>query len=126
MRRIASLLLAVIVGSARCAEPTEDQPPSSAHRPNVRGADISVVTDFGQHDPSPVVRPAVPLHLVMDDCRDFVLFNVPDTNSDPQNGILVLNWSEPADRQRSLTILANSPSCAAHQGVKRLLEIGLR
>jgi hypothetical protein len=95
---------------------------SSAHRPNVRGADISVAADRGENDPEPTVLPATPLHLVIDDCKDLVLFNVPDTSADPQNGIVVLNWTEPPDKQRSLTILARSPSCASHEGVKRLLQ----
>jgi hypothetical protein len=91
----------------------------------VRGADIRVVADHGVHDPSPVVLPAIPAHLVIDDCREFVLFPVPDTFNNPDSGIVILNWDEPPDhRQRSLTILAKSPSCASHEGVKRLLFIG--
>jgi hypothetical protein len=88
----------------------------------VRGADIRVVADHGVHDPAPVVLPAAPRHLVIDDCRGFVLFHVPDTFSNPDSGIVILNWSEEGDRQRSLTILAKSPSCASHEGVKRLLH----
>jgi hypothetical protein len=49
---------------------------------------------------------------------------VPDTFNNPDSGIVVLNWSEPPDRQRSLTIVTRSPSCASHEGVKRLLEMG--
>jgi hypothetical protein len=81
-----------------------------------------VVADHGVHDPAPVVLPATPRHLVIDDCRGFVLFPVPDTFNNPDSGIVILNWSEAPDRQRSLTILARSPSCASHEGVKRLLE----
>jgi hypothetical protein len=76
------------------------------------------------HDPAPVVLPATPDHLVIDDCRAFVLFHVPDTFGNPDSGIVVLNWHEAPDRRRSLTILANSSSCASHEGVKRLLELG--
>jgi hypothetical protein len=103
---------------------SDDAIPHAALRPNVRGADVRVVADSGEHDPAPVVMPAAPLHLVIDDCRDFVLFHVPDTFSNPDSGIVVLNWDEPPDRRRSLTILARSPSCASHEGVKRLLRKG--
>lgn len=96
---------------------------SDAPRANVRGADISVTSDVGENDPAPTVLPATPLHLVIDDCRDLKLFNVPDTNSNPATGIVTLNWTEPPDKQRSLTILGRSPSCASHEGVKRLLGI---
>jgi hypothetical protein len=80
-----------------------------------------VVADSGTHEPAPVVLPAAPRHLVIDDCREFVLFHVPDTFSNPDSGIVILNWREGPDRERSLTILARSPSCASHEGVKRLL-----
>jgi hypothetical protein len=121
--RLVLLLLLLISGLARCSRPSHDVTPHGALRPNVRGADIRVVADHGVHDPAPVVLPATPRHLVIDDCRDFVLFPVPDTFSNPDSGIVILNWSEEGDRQRSLTILARSPSCAAHEGVKRLLEL---
>jgi hypothetical protein len=121
--RFLLLLLLLISGLARCSRPSHDVTPHGALRPNVRGADIRVVADHGVHDPAPVVLPATPRHLVIDDCRGFVLFHVPDTFSNPDSGIVVLNWSEGRDN-RSLTILAKSPSCASHEGVKRLLEPG--
>jgi hypothetical protein len=122
--RATALLLLLISGLARCSRSSDDVTPHGSLRPNVRGADIRVVADSGVHDPSPVVLPATPHHLVIDDCRDFVLFHVPDTVSDPDSGIVILNWQEGGDRQlRSLTILAKSPSCASHEGVKRLLEL---
>ncbi len=124
--RRTALLVLLISGLARCSGTSDDAIPHSALRPNVRGADIRVVADSGEHDPAPIVVPAAPLHLVIDDCRDFVLFPVPDTNSDPDSGVVVLNWHEPPERQRSLTILARSPSCASHAGVQRLLEVGGR
>jgi hypothetical protein len=116
-----ALLLLLISGLARCSRSSHDVTPHAALRPNVRGADIRVVADRGEHDPAPVVLPAAPRHLVIDDCRGFVLFPVPDTFSNPDSRIVILNWSE-GDRNRSLTILAKSPSCASHEGVKRLLE----
>ncbi len=119
--RATALLFLFISGFARCSRSSDDVTPHSALRPNVRGADIRVVADSGGHEPAPVVLPATPRHLVIDDCRELVLFHVPDTFSNPDSGIVVLNWSEPPDRQRSLTILAKSPSCASHEGVKRLL-----
>lgn len=120
--RAAALLLLLISGLARCSRSSDDVTPQGPLRPNVRGADIRVVADSGEHEPAPVVLPAAPRHLVIDDCREFVLFPVPDTFSNPDSGIVILNWSEGPDRQRSLTILAKSPSCASHEGVKRLLE----
>src|SRR5688500_15521716 len=117
-----ALLLLMISGLARCSRSSHDVTPHGALRPNVRGADIRVVADSSEHDPAPVVLPAAPRHLVIDDCREFVLFHVPDTFSNPDSGIVILNCSERGDRQRSLTILAKSPSCASHEGVKRLLE----
>src|SRR5687767_13409668 len=120
-----ALLLLMISGLARCSRSSDDVTPHGALRPNVRGADIRVVADSGEHDPTPVVLPAAPRHLVIDDCRDFVLFHVPDTFSNPDSGIIILNWQEPPDhRLRSLTILARSSSCASHEGVKRLLYVG--
>jgi hypothetical protein len=121
---LAGLLLVLIAGLARCSGRSADVTPDAALRPNVRGADIRVVADSGEHDPAPIVVPAAPLHLVIDDCRDFVLFHVPDTFSNPDSGIVVLNWDEAPDRRRSLTILARSASCASHEGVKRLLRGG--
>jgi hypothetical protein len=120
-RRFTALLLLVISGSAGCSRSSDDVTPRGALRPNVRGAEIRVVADSGAHEPAPVVLPATPRHLVIDDCRDFVLFRVPDTFSNPDSGIVILNWSEGRDN-RSLTILAKSPSCASHEGVKRLLQ----
>jgi hypothetical protein len=122
--RRAALLVLLISGLARCAPTLDDAIPQAVLGANVRGADIRVVGDRGEHDPAPIVLPATPLHLVMDDCRDFVLFHVPDTESNPDSGIVVLNWHEPPDRQRSLTILARSPSCASHEDVQRLLYVG--
>ena len=123
MSRLAlfALLLLLISGLARCSRLSDDGTPHGAVRPNVRGADIRVVADSGAHEPAPVVLPAAPRHLVIDDCRGFVLFHVPDTFSDPDRRIVILNWSEGRDN-RSLTILAKSPSCASHEGVKRLLK----
>jgi hypothetical protein len=117
-----ALVLLLISGLARCSRSSDDMAPHSGMRPNVRGADIRVVADRGVHDPAPVVLPAAPRHLVIDDCRGFVLFHVPDTFNDPDRGIVILNWSEGNDN-RSLTILAKSLSCASHEGVKRLLEL---
>jgi hypothetical protein len=122
--RAAAVLLLLITALARCSGRSDDATLRATLRPNVRGADIRVVADSGEHDPSPVVLPASPLHLVTDDCRGFVLFHVPDTFSNPDSGIVILNWDEAPEKQRSLTILARSPSCAAHEGVKRLLEVG--
>ena len=124
LSRRTVLLLLLISALARCSRTSDDAIPQAGLRPNVRGADIRVVADSGEHEPAPIVVPAAPLHLVIDDCRDFVLFHVPDTFSNPDSGLLVLNWQEPPDRQRSLTILTRNPSCAAHEGVKRLLEEG--
>jgi hypothetical protein len=118
----AALPLFWILSLVRCSGPSDDVKPEGTLRPNVRGADIRVVADSGEHDPAPVVLPAAPRHLVIDDCHGFVLFHVPDTFSNPHTGIVILNWSEEGDRQRSLTILARSPSCASHEGIKRLLE----
>jgi hypothetical protein len=119
-----ALPLLLISGLARCSHSSHNVTPHGILRPNARGADIRVVADSGEHDPAPVVLPAAPPHLVIDDCRDFVLFHVPDTFSNPDSGIVILNWQEGGDRQhRSLTILAKSPSCASHEGVKRLLEL---
>ncbi len=122
-RRFRAIVLVLLFFSsaARCSRP-EDVASHRALRPNVRGADIRVLSDSGEHDPAPVVLPAAPLHLVIDDCRDFALFQVPDTFTDPESGIVILNWTEPLDRQRSLTILVRSASCASHDGVKRLLR----
>jgi hypothetical protein len=120
--RATSLLLLFISGLARCSRPSDDVTPHGALRPNVRGADIRVIAESGAHEPAPVVLPATPRHLVIDDCRGFVLFHVPDTFSNPDSGIVILNWHEGPDRQRSLTILAKRPSCASHEGVRRLLE----
>ena len=121
-RRFTALLLVVISGSVRCSRGSNDVTPRGALRPNVRGAEIRVVADSGAHEPAPVVLPAAPRHLVIDDCRGFVLFHVPDTFSNPDSGVVILNWHEAPDRQRSLTILAKSPRCASHEGVQRLLE----
>jgi hypothetical protein len=122
--RAIALLLLLISSLARCSRSSDEVTPHGTLRPNVRGADIRVIADSGVHDPDPVVVPAAPPHLVIDDCRDFVLFHVPDTFSNPDSGIVILNWQEGGDRQhRSLTILAKSPSCASHEGVKRLLEL---
>jgi hypothetical protein len=118
----AGLPLLLIWSLVRCSGPADDVTPDGPLRPNVRGADIHVIADSGEHDPAPVVLPAAPLHLIIDDCREFVLFDVPDSGSDPYRGIVILNWSEGDDRQRSLTIIARSPSCASHAGVKRFLE----
>ncbi len=123
--KATALLLLLIPGLVCCSRSSDDVTPHGTLRPNVRGADIRVVADSGEHDPAPVVLPAAPRRLVIDDCRGFVLFHVPDTFSNPDSGIVILNWDEPPDhRQRSLTILAKSPSCASHEGVKRLLLIG--
>jgi hypothetical protein len=119
--RATALLLLLISALARCSRSSDHVTPHGAFRPNVRGADIRVVADSGEHEPAPVVLPAAPRHLVIDDCRGFVLFHVPDTFSNPDSGIVILNWSEGRDRQRSLTILAKSPSRASHEGVKHLL-----
>jgi hypothetical protein len=121
--RAIAMVLFLISGAARCSFTSEDVASHRTLQPNVRGADIRVVSDRGKHDPAPVVVPAAPLHLVIDDCRDFVLFHVPDTFSNPDSGIVVLNWTELPNRQRSLTILTGSTSCRSHQGVKRLLEV---
>jgi hypothetical protein len=121
--RATALLLLLISTLARCSRSSDDVAPHGTSRPNVRGADIRIVADRGAHDPAPVVLPATPNRLVIDDCRGFVLFHVPDTFNNPDSGIVILNWHEAPDRQRSLTILARSPSCASHEGVKRLLEI---
>jgi hypothetical protein len=123
--RASGLLPLLITGLLHCSGKSDDVIPYASLRPNVRGADIHVVADSGEHDPAPIVVPATPLHLVIDDCRDFVLFHVPDTFSNPDSGIIILNWQEPPDhRLRSLTILARSSSCASHEGVKRLLYVG--
>jgi hypothetical protein len=124
--RSAALMLVLISGLARCSGTSDDATAQAGLRPNVRGAHIRVVADRGEHEPAPIVAPATPLHLVTDDCRDFVLFHVPDTFTNPDIGIVVLNWTEASDRQRSLTILARSPSCASHEGVKRLFESSSR
>jgi len=120
--RFTALLLLVISGSARCSRSSDDVTPRGAVRPNVRGAEIRVVADSGAHEPAPIVLPATPRHLVIDDCRGFILFHVPDTFSSPDSGIVILNWHEAPDRQRSLTILAKRPGCASHEGVQQLLE----
>jgi hypothetical protein len=117
--RATALVVLLLSGAARCSRP-DDAASHRTLRPNVRGADIRVLSDSGEHDPVPVVSPSAPLHLVIDDCRDFAIFHVPDTFSDPESGIVVLNWTEPPNRQRSLTILARSASCTSHDGVKRL------
>jgi hypothetical protein len=124
LSRGSVLLLVLLTGLAACSRTSDDAIPHARLRPNVRGADIRVLADSGEHEPAPIVAPAAPLHLVIDDCRGFVLFRVPDTFSNPDSRLLVLNWSEPPDRQRSLTILTSTPSCASHEGVKRLLEEG--
>jgi hypothetical protein len=94
---------------------------AAAPQPNARGADIKASTE-GENVMAPTVLPASPPHLIIDDCRDLVLFDVPDTSTDAQSGVVTLRWTEVPDKQRSLTILARSPSCAAHDGVKRLVQ----
>jgi hypothetical protein len=121
-RTYALLVLVPMVGLAPCSRTADDVSGHPGLQPNARGADIRVVADSAQHEPAPVVLPAAPRHLVIDDCRGFVLFHVPDTFSNPDSGIVILHWREARDRERSLTILARSASCASHEGVKRLLE----
>ena len=95
---------------------------SGAPKPNVRGAVISVGADRGGSAEGPIVSPAAPQHLVVDDCTDLVLFQARDTSSNPATGVVILTWTEPQNKQRSLTILGRSRSCAAHEGVKRILQ----
>lgn len=118
-RLLAALFLAILTSCSNARAPIPDQ----TFLPNVRGADVRVVADRGEFEPAPEVLPAVPAHLFIDDCRAFVLFDVPDTVSDTERGILTLNWLEGLDVNRSLTIFARSPSCASHEGVSRLLNL---
>jgi hypothetical protein len=86
----------------------------------VRGVDIKLVSDAGGIEPHPIVLPPEPLDLVLDDCEGLALFSGGDNVADRDSRVLVMYWLEEGERSRSLTILANSPSCRAHEKVNLL------
>ena len=107
------------IGDAGTPTPTE-QPP----RANVRGRDVRLVKDHGIDSevghPAPEVAPRSPLDLVVDDCEGLKLFFVDDALIDSESHLVILDWWDPGvEANRTLTIMTDSPFCAAHPDMRR-------
>lgn len=116
---VAALLCSCAAPGGMPVTPLSASPSSEAtdSRPkaNVHGRDVREQTPDGS-----VVLPQSPLYLVVEDCDGLEFFEA-NTAWHPVENLLVLDWWDAgAADNRTLTILADSPSCRAHEGVRRL------